>query len=58
MKERKFISILREEFFKRLAQKTGWGRNEIIKIFNEAITEASLRLLDELTSEHCDAIDS
>jgi len=49
MKERKFISILREEFFKRLAQKTGWGRNEIIKIFNEAITEASLRLLDELT---------
>ena len=49
MKERNFIAILREEFFKRLKQKTGWGKNEVMEIFNEAITEAALRLLDKET---------
>jgi hypothetical protein len=42
----KLIELIKEEFSKRLEAKTGWGRNEIMKAFNESITAVLLKLLD------------
>jgi hypothetical protein len=42
----KLIELIKEEFSIRLMEKTGWGRNEIMKAFNESITAVLLKLLD------------
>jgi hypothetical protein len=47
----KLIEVIKEEFSSRLAGKTGWGRNEIMKAFNESITVALLKILDAQEKE-------
>jgi len=43
----KLVKLIREEFEKAISQKTGWGKNEIMKVFDQALATAALRLLDE-----------
>ena len=42
-----FIKILRENFEKRLQQKTSWGKNEVIQEFEKALIEAIVEFVDE-----------
>ncbi len=44
---KKLIAALRREFVQRLQAKTGWGRNEVLNAFDEAVGSAALALLDE-----------
>lgn len=37
------IEIFREEFEKMIAQKTGWGKNEIMVVFDRASVQALIR---------------
>ena len=43
---KKLIKRIQEIFESKLQSKTSWGRNEIIILHNEAITEATLELID------------
>jgi hypothetical protein len=38
-----FIEIIREEFEKEIASKTGWGKNEIMVAFDKASVKALYR---------------
>ncbi len=49
---RKLIEMIREEFEKIISRKNGWGKNEIMAAHNEAVTRATLRLLDGDTGQH------
>ena len=40
-----FRSILREEFLRRMQAKTGWGRNEIMQQYDQAVSDAIVRLM-------------
>lgn len=40
------IALLTEKFTKKLQAKTGWGRNEILMLHQEVVTEAALEILD------------
>lgn len=42
----KLIEMIKDEFSKRLAGKTSWPRNEIMKAFNDSIIVALLKILD------------
>lgn len=44
---KKYYEVVREEFEKELATKTGWGRNEILSAFDRAIAKAAMTFLDE-----------
>lgn len=44
--------LLGEEFKKKLSVKTGWGRNEILLVFNEAWTTATVRMIEEREQQH------
>lgn len=44
---KRYQELLREEFEKEMAKKTGWGRNDIMAAFDRASAAAALRLLDE-----------
>lgn len=44
---RRLIELIRQFFFLKIGTKTGWGKNEIEKAFNEAVAEATITLLDE-----------
>lgn len=35
-----------EIFEEKLQEKTGWGRNDVLKIYRESVNEAILELLD------------
>lgn len=48
---RRLLALIEEEFQKRLAQKTGWGRNEVMVAYKEAQTAAMLRLVEENLNE-------
>jgi hypothetical protein len=43
---KKLIQRIEEIFEKKLQAKTGWGRNEILALHKEAVTEALLELID------------
>lgn len=45
MKEN-IIKRIQEIFFEKLQEKTGWGRNQIIKIYRESVNEALIEFLD------------
>lgn len=45
----KLINLIREEFEKILATKTGWGRNQIMEAYNQAVTNAVTKILDQRT---------
>jgi hypothetical protein len=42
-----FRSILREEFLRRMQVKTGWGRNEIMQQYDQAVSDAIVRLMQK-----------
>jgi len=43
----RLIDLIRENFKRRLSQKTGWGRVELMLEFEIAITDALTQCLDE-----------
>lgn len=43
---KKLIQRIEEIFEQKLQAKTGWGRNEILALHKEAVTEALLELID------------
>lgn len=45
---KKLIEYIKEEMHKLLEEKTGYGRNEVKSILEQAIANATLRLLDEV----------
>ncbi len=42
----KVFKLLTEKFFARLERKTGWGKEEVKREYNEAATEATMEVLD------------
>lgn len=44
---KRLIELIKEEFDKKLAVKTGWGRNEIKQALEESISTAALCIIDE-----------
>ena len=45
---RKLLLKIREIFHTKLQAKTGWGRNEIMELYNASVNEALLELMDEV----------
>jgi hypothetical protein len=45
---KKLIELIREEFYKRIRVKTGWGYKEVIKEFERAILDACVLYLDNI----------
>ena len=43
---KKLIDRIAELFEEKLQEKTGWGRNDVLKIYREAVNEAILEMLD------------
>lgn len=46
MNER-LIKLIEEIFYRKLESKTGWGRNEIKAAYQESVSEAALKIIDE-----------
>jgi hypothetical protein len=46
MKASEILIRAKEIFFAKLAAKTSWGRNEIMAMYNEAMTEALMEALN------------
>ena len=46
----KLVLKIREIFHAKLQAKTGWGRNEIMELYNASVNEALLELMDEVGS--------
>lgn len=40
------INFIREEFYILLERKTGWGKLEVMRIFEQAVSNGTLRYLD------------
>lgn len=43
---KKLIKRIEEIFTEKLMAKTGWGRNEIIQLYKDSVSEAILEALD------------
>ena len=43
---KKILKRIEEIFAEKLQTKTGWGRNEIMQAYREAVNEALMELLD------------
>lgn len=43
---KKLLDRIKSKFEERLQAKTGWGRNEIIALYNECVTEALLEMME------------
>ena len=43
---KKLLKRIDEIFELKLQEKTGWGRNDVLKIYREAVNEAILEMLD------------
>ena len=43
---KKLLERIAELFEQKLQEKTGWGRNDVLKIYREAVNEAILETLD------------
>ena len=48
---RKLTKYIREEFEKLISEKTGWGKNEVMNVFDMAVNEALSRLIEDLQHE-------
>lgn len=44
---KKLLIRIEELFEEKLQEKTGWGRNDVLKIYKESVNEAILELLDK-----------
>jgi hypothetical protein len=38
-----FVELLREAFIKKLSEKTGWGRNEVLSQFDSSAMSATVQ---------------
>ena len=45
---RKLLLKIQDIFHAKLQAKTGWGRNEIMELYNASVNEALLELMDEV----------
>ena len=43
---KKLLELIKEKFKARLAVKTGWGRNDVMAEYDQAVSEALVELLD------------
>jgi hypothetical protein len=43
---KKLLDLVRAKFAAKLATKTGWGRNDVLTAYDQAVSEAVLELLD------------
>lgn len=43
---KKLLKRIDELFEQKLQEKTGWGRNDILKVYRESVNEAILETLD------------
>ena len=44
---RQIIDAIRQEFFERIERKTGWGKEELKKEFEQAIADALMRFIGD-----------
>lgn len=44
---KKLVELIREEFEKLISVKNSWGKNEVSKVLEQAISNATLRIIDE-----------
>jgi hypothetical protein len=44
---KKLLDRIRVLFQEKLATKTGWGRNDLLTVYDQAVNEAVLELLDQ-----------
>ena len=47
MKKNDIVALIREEFAKRLQAKTGWGRNDVMKEYDQAVSTVIMRIAAE-----------
>lgn len=43
---KKLLQRIEELFTAKLQDKTGWGRNEVLQLYKDSVTEALLELLE------------
>lgn len=43
-----FVDLLRKKINEGLAEKTNWGRNDVKKVIEKAISDTALEILDEV----------
>ncbi len=43
---KELLAKIKARFEARLQEKTGWGRNEIMVIYNECVTEVLLEMME------------
>ncbi len=48
---KELITRIRVLFKQKLAAKTGWGKNEVLTTYDEAVTEACLEVIDGQDNE-------
>lgn len=44
---KKLLARIREIYLQKLLAKTGWGRNELIAIYDQSVSEALMEMVDE-----------
>lgn len=44
---KKLLQRIQELFTEKLQVKTGWGRNDVLKIYQDAVNEAMMEMLDK-----------
>lgn len=44
---KKLLELIREKFQARLSTKTGWGRNDVIAAYDQAVSEALVEIVDQ-----------
>lgn len=44
---KKMLALIQQKFEEKLKVKTGWGRNEILAAYKDAVNEALIELMDE-----------
>jgi hypothetical protein len=45
---KRFLELLRAKFEEGLARKTGWGKNEVLHLFEQCVGDAAVAVLDEV----------
>ena len=41
------IKLIKDKFYQEIARKNGWGKNEVLRLLDEAIAYAAIKLLDK-----------
>jgi hypothetical protein len=44
---KKLLDLIKQKFIERLQAKTGWGRNDVINEYQDAVNESLLELMDQ-----------